>query len=484
MNKQVTEAVGDIPLVVDLDGTLIRSDTTFELCMLHIKHRWIIGLIELFFWFSASKSEAKRKLVDRYADEINVAHLPYSELNGSAAYTGARQKVLVSGSDDVLVQKIAAHVTGFAAAQGTEPGRNLLAEEKARYLEEKFPNGFDYVGDSSADIAVWKKARKAYGYNVSGKVEAKARDAGITLEVLSRRAKWIKPALKGMRLHQWVKNALIGVIPFLNLPLFEPGWVPTVGLAFLSFGMMASATYLFNDLMDIPADRAHHRKKNRPFASGALSIPQGAVLIGVLSVTSLILALLLQPIFAAMLVIYTIISLAYSFVLKRVAILDTIILAILFCWRILAGGVLLGIEANAWFMLALGFFFFALALGKRAIELYGKDRSETVIGRGYQAEDYMLVYCAGLASSFLSVIIVAIYALLSRSAVIEHDTAAILIVIVLTFWQTRFWLLVGRNQVHDDPIVFALKDKVSALTLACLGLIVLVEQYLRVTNGA
>ena len=467
------------PLILDLDGTLIRSDTSFDLSVEHVKRRWLIGIVELFFWFVASRSKAKRRLIDLYADDFDVENLPFTELLESDVFKTAETRIIVSGSDDVIVQKIVAACDWADGGYGSTPDVNLIAQNKADLLKEKFPDGFDYVGDSKSDLKVWPHTRQAYGFNVSKTIQRSAKQQGIALEVLSEKPSPVRAIIKACRLHQWAKNGLLATMPFLSLSLFQPNWVVMLFLAFMAFGMVASATYLLNDLLDIQADRAHRTKRNRPFASGRLPIPTGVGIMCLLGALGMALAFLLHLGFFVMLMGYTTLSLVYSFSLKRVAILDTMFLSLLFCWRILAGGVLLGLPSNPWLLLSLWFFFFALALGKRAIELADKPAADTKIaGRGYIGQDFPLITMAGISASYASVIVIFIYAVLSESAVIQRELSTIAVVIVLVFWQVRFWLLVGRKEVHDDPVVFALKDTVSLITLGVFGVIVLVEQFI------
>ena len=481
--------VAKVPLVCDLDGTLIKADTTYELCLLHLKANPLLGLFDLARWFGEGKAPAKHKLAELHGVQINAEHLPYNQtLIEHSLYTEAPDRVLVSGSADAIVQSVAAHVGGFSLAQGTQSNRNLIAEEKAKFLQERYPDGFDYVGDSAADIPVWKAAREAYGINVRSVVSKLAKDKGISLNVLSEAEASGPALLRAMRLHQWSKNCLLALVPLLNLSHFDPFWIVLLAVAFVAFGCVASATYILNDLLDIPADRAHPTKKERPIAGGRLHVRTSIQAMMALFVAGFVLALLASTAFAAMLLGYVILSLVYSLIAKKIAILDVLLLSTLFCWRIVAGGVLVGVTANSWLLLALGFFFFSLALGKRAIELSKKKASagqtehktatadHLVKGRGYQVRDLNVVVTAGIAASFSSVLVVLIYALLAKSTVIEREISVVLVVVILTFWQTRFWLLVARDQVQDDPIVFALKDFLSVLTLGALGMVVLIEQ--------
>lgn len=289
---------------------------------------------------------------------------------------------------------------------------------------------------------------------------------------------YVKTILKAMRLHQWSKNALLAVILFLNLPDLEGIWIVWLLVAFLAFSFVASALYLVNDIYDADADRNHPNKRNRPFAKGDLNTLEGIILAVVLGIMGFGCSLALSVDFSVMLLAYAAISATYTFYLKWIPILDTIILSLLYCWRILSGGVLIESSINYWFMLAMGAFFLALALGKRAVELYNnQDLDELCKIRGYMVKDLYVVIASGMSSSFLCVVIVLIYALLSKSAVIENQISAVIIGSILTFWQMRFWLLVGRGEVHEDPIIFTLKDRQSLAVIIMLGLVVIYEQF-------
>ena len=280
-----------------------------------------------------------------------------------------------------------------------------------------------------------------------------------------------------MRPHQWSKNALLAVIPFLNLSDPDGIWVVWLLLSFLAFSFVASALYIVNDMVDVDADRNHPTKRNRPFAKGDLTTLEGIILTSVLGMMGFAFSLTLSVDFSLMLLAYAAISAIYTFHLKWIPILDTMILSLMYCWRVLSGGVLIEANINYWFMLAMGAFFLALALGKRAMELYNNQDSDKLAKmRGYVAKDLYVVIASGISSSFLCVVIVLIYALLSKSAVIENQISAVIVVSILIFWQTRFWLLVGRGEVHEDPIVFALKDRLTLAITIILGLVVIYEQ--------
>ena len=473
-----------LPLIVDLDGTLIKGDLTLELCLLHLRHRGVLGLIQLALWFWRGKARAKGRLAALHGDKIALAHLPFTDLATHRVYQEATTRALISGSPHALVTQIAEHHGGFALAKGTQGTTNLTGGAKAAYLRATYPEGFAYVGDSVQDIPVWQAADEAYAANVPAHVLTKARAAGVRPEVLSHRAGAQSAYLRALRAHQWAKNTLVWLVPFLSMADFALAWLWLALAGFAAFSLIASATYVFNDLMDIQLDRPHRSKHGRPLASGALSIPQGAWLMAGLAGAGFALAALLGGTFFAMAAGYAALSLLYSIVLKRLALVDTLVLSLLYCWRVMAGAVLFGLAINAWFMISLGFFFLGLALGKRAIELLSASATGAPIrGRGYLAGDAPLVVGAGLAANFLSIGFILIYALLERSFLLQTPQVAIAMGALLTLWVLRFWLLVHRGHIQDDPVIFAVKDRASLSIFALIFTLIVGEVALRPGGG-
>lgn len=494
----------EIPLVRDLDGTLSRTDTTLELLLLYLKAQPVLGWLHVLLWVRAGRARMKENLFAAVGGELDLARLPYSRaFLCSDLFQESGHRVLVSGAAQPVVEGVVQQVGGFAEAVGSRDGRNLTGHSKAAYLVSRYPGGFDYVGNSRDDLAVWAKARRAFAVNAPTSVLAAAAARGIALDTVVIRDSQLRPLLQGLRLHQWVKNALIFVVPALNLALLTPVLLLKLVALFLAFGLVASATYLFNDLLDIQEDRKHHSKCARPFASGRLDIVPGVLAIAGCFTAGIALALLTDPLLAGMLLIYATISLAYSFKLKRLVILDAMTLAGLFCWRILVGTVALGVEINVWFMTAVGAFFLSLAFGKRCIELERKAalsisigaaqaseaaagageattglaaQSEQLHGRGYQIRDFPVVLGLGLVTGMAAPLVVLIYIYLSGSSLVNHTPSALSLAGLLAYWIARFWVLVNRGQVQDDPIVFALKDRNSLGLLAVIASILVLEQ--------
>lgn len=479
-----------VPLVCDLDGTLTPADTTFELLLLFLRANPFMGWFQILNWLRQGRSSMKANLYKAVGEKIDAAYLPYCRaLIESPIYQTAGHRALVSGAARPLVEKVARELGGFGMVSGTTSEVNLTSTAKASHLSAIYPQGFDYVGNSSDDITVWTRARRAYAVNAPSKVIAKAKTQGIELHVIVPRIPQIKPLLKAMRLHQWVKNTLIFVVPALNLSTLKLDGIVGLMALFLAFGLVASATYIINDLLDIQEDRKHHSKSKRPFAAGTLDIPTGIMSVLALFLASMAIAAKLDLLLVGMIFSYAIISLAYSLFLKQIVVVDVMTLALLFCWRVLAGSVALGVVTNVWFMTAVGLLFMSLACGKRCIELErklaklpasdGSAQTATILhGRGYQGSDFPVVLGLGLFTGMVAPLVVLIYVFLSGSSVVSYTPNAFLLAALLCFWVGRFWVLVNRGQVHDDPIVFALKDRTSFIVLATILGILVSEQLL------
>ena len=461
-------------LVFDLDGTLIRNDLTHELLVLCA--RWKPHLLPIaIFKFLVNKSEAKRYLAEKLHLHYDARHLPYDpdviELMKAHKGKGARVEI-VSGSDHILVQKVADHLE-VDFFKGSEPGNNLTSARKAAFLRERHGDSFVYVGNSTADYAVWRAARKGYGVNApAGSYRLKHTDGkAVEVERLVDKRGWLKPLLKNMRLHQWAKNVLIFVVPGLVLPTLDAVDFIKLILAFFCFSLLASATYILNDLFDIPDDRAHHSKHARPLASGALSVPLAVTFMAVVIPATIVLSFLISTAFGITTLVYGVMTCAYSFRLKRLPVLDVFILAGLFMIRVLAGGNVIGAPPTGWLLTFIGTFFLSLAIGKRYVEVVRTRDKGSVSGRGYVASDEIPLLAMGTAAGFSSVISLLIYGLLSESQIFHSEITILMSSALLAAWVLRFWMIAGRGELNDDPVIFAVKDKVSLLSLGCIGLI-------------
>ncbi len=449
-----------VPLAVDLDGTLIATDLLWESLFLLLRQRPLC-LFLLPFWLLGGRARLKCEIAERV--EIDAGGLPYRQalVNQLAEDRAAgRHIVLATAAPRKFAEAIASHLGVFDAVISSEPGRNMASRVKRDALIEAFGDGgFDYAGNSRADIAVFDAARAALVVAPdSAAARWHARNGG---ELIEGEKPSLRTYVKMLRAHQWLKNALIFVPmilshEYLNSDMF----IPAV-LAFISFSAAASAIYILNDFFDLSLDRRHPTKRNRPFASGVLSIPFGfAAMIGLLAI-SVGIAFLLPPLYGMVLAAYLVATTAYSLAIKRMLLLDVLMLAGLYTVRILAGSAATGSGVSFWLLAFSVFFFLSLALVKRYVELRGTSlqAGERIAGRGYRIEDQEVISQAGMASAFSSAMVLALY--IQSSAVRELYSMPWLIwplCPIVLYITIRIWVLARRNEMHDDPIVFIIRD--------------------------
>jgi 4-hydroxybenzoate polyprenyltransferase/phosphoserine phosphatase len=461
------ENVSDVPLVVDLDGTLLRTDTLHESTLVLLRggpHRALSVLL----WLTGGKARMKHEIAKRVA--LDVASLPYHE--ELVAWIGAerergRRIVLATAADQAIAGAVAAHVGLFDEVLASDGVTNRSAHRKAALLVQRFgERGFDYAGNSSDDLPVWERARRAIVVSAAPRVRrAAAACAEIEREFPGARG-GVGAWIRALRLHQWMKNLLL-FLPLLGAHLiFDPALLARVAAAFLAFGLCASSVYLVNDLMDLESDRHHPRKRLRPFAQGLLSPLAGTAAAMTLLVTSLVVAWLVAAQFLAWLLIYLVITVAYTFALKRKPIVDALSLAALYTLRILAGGAAVGLASSFWLLAFSLFLFLSLAFVKRYSELQlmlGQGRDEAK-GRGYVTADLPLVEMMGVVSGFAAVMVLALY-INSETVVVMYRRPEVmwLTVPILLYWVTRVWMKTHRGHMHDDPVLFAMKDRISLL---------------------
>ncbi|WEX91690.1 UbiA family prenyltransferase (plasmid) [Sinorhizobium garamanticum] len=463
-----------LPLICDLDGTLIKSDSLQENLfdaffrspqqVLRTVPRWFKGLAAL-----------KETLAN--VRPIEPRALPYREqtleLVRRAKATG-RETYLVTAADQSIANDIISYLGGFDGAKGSDGSLNLRGRRKLQWLQERFPEGFIYAGDSAADLPIWAAASGAVLVGNGVKFESQLREAGVEVRTISPEKRHpVKDWLSELRIHQWSKNVLIFVPLFLGR-IADFHAVLKTAVGFLAFGLIASATYIINDLADLEADRAHATKRFRAIAAGRVSVMSGFLASLLMLATGIGVALLLHPQFALVVSVYLVLTLAYSFRLKRDALLDVTVIGALFTLRIVMGQVLNGLAFSPWLLSFSAMFFISLALAKRHVEAMracskGKD---AIKGRGYLPDDWPLTLGYGLASASASIVIMLLFlALEPRVTQLYHDPAWLYVAPLGVFiWLQRIWLLSHRMELHDDPIVFALNDKTSWFIGAIIGL--------------
>ncbi len=463
------------PLCVDLDGTLLRSDLLLESTLALLAQRpWLLFLLP--WWLLRGKANLKRQVASRVS--LDPGALPYDgRVLELLRANPQRHRVLCTASDERLVQPLAEHLGCFEEVMASDGQRNLSGTNKAQALVARFgERGFDYVGNGRVDLAVWSHARRALVVN-AGPSLAKAAAQRCEVE-----AHWpaegggLRSWLRALRLHQWLKNLLV-FIPLLASHRFdEAGALVASASGFLAFGLCASGVYLLNDLLDLPSDRLHPRKRLRPFAAGSLSLLQGAVLAPLLALAGLALAWWAEPRFAAVLAMYYLLTLGYSLHFKRVVMLDVILLAALYTVRIIGGTVVIGAALSFWLLAFSMFIFLSLALLKRYTELaamLAAGRSDAA-GRGYTVDDLPLLQSLGAAAGYLAVLVLALYINSPESiALYARPQVLWLLCPLMLYWVSRTWVIAHRGEMNDDPVVFAATDRTSQIVGLLCGVIAL-----------
>ena len=464
----------DITLVVDLDGTLCHTDTLHEAILSLIGSN--PGLLVRFpGWLSGGRAAFKAQIADRAL--VAPEHLPLNDTvieTIKSARAAGRRIALVSAADHRQVTAVAEATGLFDEAYGSAEGRNLKGAEKARFLNERYgPKMFDYIGDSKADLPVWEAARKAITVKANPTIRGAALNANAHVEHLDPSSGKAKAVLKAMRPHQWSKNVLL-FLPVLAAHDLSKLWLVVLG--FLAFCLTASAVYVINDLLDLAADRAHPRKRKRPFASGALSASTGAVMAAGLLIAALILGVMTGNLpFLGVLAAYLVTTFAYSLSLKRKLLVDVLTLAGLYTVRIVAGGAAAAVPLSPWLLGFSMFLFLALAAVKRQAELTDQMKTgRASAGRAYEVDDLPILRGMGIAAGNAAVMVLALY--ISSDAVqtlYSRPELIWLICPLLLYWVLRMVMKTHRGEMTDDPIVFAATDRSSQIViLMCVAVAV------------
>lgn len=458
-------------LVIDLDGTLLRSDMLFETFWSALGADWR-SPVRAARALGAGRAALKRHLAE--ASAVEVSTLPF-DADVLAYVRDWRERggrtALVTASDEGLAARIAAHLGLFDEVHGSDGARNLKGPAKAAFLVDRFgEEGFAYMGDSAADLPVWDRAAKMITVNAPAALRRRVAALGREVEHLGPARAVVGPYLKALRPHQWLKNILV-FLPMIAAHRYEFVTLGQSLLAFVAFSLVASAVYVLNDLLDLSADRAHPRKSQRPFASGSVPIAHGTWMAAGLLALGALLAASLGWTFLGVMAVYFVSTTAYSLHLKRRTVVDIVMLACLYTMRIVAGGVATGIALSVWLLAFSVFFFFALAAVKRQAELVdGVRRGQlAATGRGYHADDLPLISQFAVSAGYVSVLVMALY--VNSPAVGElysYPPALWGICLVLLYWITRMVMVTHRGGMHDDPVVYAVKDRVSQICVVLM----------------
>lgn len=464
-------------IAVDLDGTLTLTDTLYEEVLALARSKPLM-LFLLPFWLIKGLAYLKYKVAENSL--LDVTKLPYNapfiewlkeqKLRGKTI-------VLCTAANELIARKVCKNFDLFDDFIASDEYTNLKSTNKRKSLEDKYGEyGYDYAGNSSADLEVWAGAAHAIIVNASAGVLKKASKVASVSETFPSINLSLSAWFIALRVHQWLKNLLL-FVPLLAAHQFDNFQsFATLTLAFISFSLCTSSVYIINDLLDLESDRRHPRKKNRPFASAKLPILLGVVVAPILIGSSFTLGAIVGENFLVILLLYLSLTVAYSLVLKRLVLVDCLTLATLYTVRIISGAAAASISLSFWLLAFSVFIFYSLALVKRYAELKVQiqEGKSFAHGRGYLVSDAPLLQVLGISSGYMSALVLALYVRSEDIISLYAQPLAIWLVLpILLFWVSWVWLKAERGEMHDDPIVFAAKDKVS-LVVAALTVIVFV----------
>jgi 4-hydroxybenzoate polyprenyltransferase len=465
-------AAPPVPLVVDLDGTLVETDLLIESVVRLLREK-PLSLLALPGWLLKGRAHLKREVGRRAS--LDPALLPYRSAlleYVRAEHDNGRKVILATASDERIANQVAAHLGCFDQVLASDGRTNLSGKRKRALLVEQFgERGFDYIGNEHRDLAVWSAARKAIVVNPSPRLMRAVARVTTFESAFADRGASLRDYVSALRPEHWLKNVLV-FVPVFAAHVLSPMLLARTLVAFAAFCCCASGGYLINDLLDLEADRRHPQKRLRPFASGRLSLAYALLMAPALFVLGAILAGMLSALVLGFLLLYVTLTLAYSLRLKHVALLDILVLASLYTLRIVAGSAAIALWPSVWLLGFSMFLFTSLAFVKRYAELVimrGVE-GEHATARGYELSDAELLASKGTASGYAAVLVLALY--IASGAVKASYSRHELIWFVcplLLYWLGYLWLIAHRGQMHHDPLVFALRNHTSRILLLIMA---------------
>jgi 4-hydroxybenzoate polyprenyltransferase len=469
-----------LPICVDLDETLVATDTLYETVLSLVASNPYL-IFSCLWWITGGKAVFKSKVCT--IQKIDVENLPWNEALIEwlkLKRTAGHQIILATASHDLIAKAVADHLNLFDGVICSDGTTNLKGERKAQSLVHQFgKRGFIYVGDSKADLAVWRHASAAVVVGYSARFRKSVEATLPVLASFQSRPDVNRASIAALRPEQWIKNLLV------FLPLIASGnwgdlsgWLMAGGV-FFALSLVASGTYIINDLLDIQADRHHFKKKYRPFAAGKISIFRGLVLYFIATLSGLVIAyqLSLLPVVIS----YLAISMAYSLYLKKRFLFDVLALASLYIIRICAGGEASNHLVSIW-MFSFGMFvFLGLAMMKRVAELKKTEGDGSLRRRAYATIDINILSISGICSAFASAVILVLYFYFQEvSSAFKGQQILFVSVPLILYWQLKCWRAVEAERLNNDPIAFAIRDKPSLIVFGILLIVVLCARFFEV----
>ena len=465
-----------LPLFVDLDGTVIKTDLMFESILLLLKKNPLaVFLIPL--WLLKGKAYLKHQLAQRVEIAVDllplntefIAYLRTQEAEG-------RDIILISASNQLPVRQVSNHLSLFIDAIGSDADHNLKSENKLRRIQALISkSSFAYAGNSSADLSVWFAAEEVLMVNCTAALESQLGDKTKTVTRFDPAPAYLAKFWQAMRPHQWLKNGLIFLPLILSHQIAQATLALQAVIGFISFSLCASSVYLLNDLLDLNSDRQHQSKFSRPFASGELPLGYGFLGAPGLLIAAILVALFLPPEFLSVLLIYWLLTCAYSLFLKKIFLLDVLVLAVLYTLRIVAGSAAISVVTTNWLFAFSMSLFLGLAIIKRYTELSNLQAlgKTTAAGRAYSTEHLKLLSVLGASAGLVAVLVFTFY-INAPDITRLYSTPAILWLIcpLLLYLLGRIWLLAYRGKLNEDPVLFAITDRRSQLITLMCGLMI------------
>lgn len=471
-----------IPLVVDLDDTLILTDSLHENIISLVKEKPAI-FPRLPFLLKEGKAKFKEYVYKN--SSFSVETLPYRmELVNylRAERDKGREIILATAAYEGIATDVANYLGCFDKVLATNKNNNLRGDNKLRAIQSEVGDDFVYAGDHNIDLSIWSYAKGAIicGSNTD-ELSKQVSKLGIPIEALFINEKpTLKIWLKAIRIHQWIKNILIFIPLLMAFQFYEIKQIFQVLIAFFAFSLGASATYILNDLWDLNSDRQHKRKCKRPFAASIISIPSALKASMLLLGSGMLLSLYVSTYFFLIFLLYLIITTVYSLKFKKEVLVDIIILSLLYTIRIIAGGIVSNIFPSYWLITFSILIFLSLATIKRCGELVSmsKEQKSSIVGRGYTKGDLDILWPLGVSSYIGAVIVFGLYINEPSTTILyAYPSLLWLVQLILFYMIGNLWIKTKHGLMHDDPIVFLIKDQKSLLLLSCMGILLLFAHY-------
>jgi 4-hydroxybenzoate polyprenyltransferase len=478
-------------IVVDLDGTLVLTDT-FVASLLETFRKYPLRIPRVILSLFGGRAACKRAAAA--LARLDVACLPYNEplldyLRGEHA--AHHHLILATGADLSIANEVAAHLGIFDEVIASDGRRNVTGDEKLRAIRERIGDEpFTYAGNSRADLRVWRRAKSAILVGAPRSCARDLRQSGITIErdfgppgvPVRGAAQRLRLLSRCLRTHQWSKNVLVFVPVFLGHRLGDSAVIGHALIAFLALSFCASALYIVNDLLDLQSDRLHPAKRRRPLAAGQIGVEAGVGISAAMVVAAGALSLLLPPDARILLACYATSSLLYSLKLKRLLFVDVVSLAMLYALRVLYGGAATGIAISVWTLAFSLFLFTSLAALKRVAELRRVKTSAAEVpnSRGYREEDCNQLASLASAGGYVAVLVFALYINSPEVTLLyAYPKGLWLLCPILIYWISRITLIANRGHLDDDPVAFALKDRATWISGVLAALVLVLSTWAR-----